>query len=135
MKIMIPFILSLFIGTTSWSHGPVDPITPPWPLRTLPVNKVEFPGRWVGVYWNTLWVVEVDPNISEDGRSNILIKSNANSIRFASGWLTEQKDVFVGKAVEGDSTFNIMIFRDDEGTKLRIAGTNRYFDLKLYKSQ
>lgn len=132
---LITILLCLFIGCTSWGRGPVDPITPPWPLRALPVNKVELPGRWIGFLYHTIWVVEIDSNIDEDGVSEIQIKSNTDLIPSAKGWLNERKNVFVGQVVDGGKTFNIMIFRDEQGTKLRVADTHGYFDLKLLKGE
>lgn len=134
MKFMI-FFLSLFIACTSWSRGPVDPITPPWPLRTLPVNKVEFPGRWIGVLYDTVWVIEIETNSNEEGHSDIQIRSNTNIMHAANGWLKEQKNVFVGQVLEQEKIFNIMVFRDAQGTKLRIADARGYFDLRLLKSE
>lgn len=135
MKFIPVLFLSFFIGCTVWSRGPVDPITPPWPLRTLPVDKLEFPGHWVGIISNTIWVIEIAPYVDETGRSGIKIKSNTDNIHYAAGWLLEQKGVFVGQALENGKSFNIMIFRDEQGTKLRIADTRGYFDLKLLKSE
>lgn len=135
MKFMTILFLSLFIGCTSLGRGPVDPITPPWPLRTLPVDKREFPGRWVGINFNTIWIIEINPYLDEQGRSGIKIKSNATKLRYAAGWLLEEKNVFLGQVIEGQTIYNIMIFRDDKGTKLRIADTRGYFDLKLFKNE
>ncbi|MGZ3769281.1 MAG: hypothetical protein ACXVCP_01930 [Bdellovibrio sp.] len=134
MKFMI-ILFSLFIASASWSRGPVDPIMPPWPLQTLPLNKYDFPGRWISVTHKTIFVVDIDFNGNGDGCSTIQIRSNANITQLANGLIKEYKGIFIGQVDDGSRILNIMIFRDDQGTKLRIADSRGYFDLKLLKSE
>lgn len=134
MKILV-ILFSCFVTCASWG-GPVDPIQPPWPLGTLPLNRLEFPGRWLSVNSNTVFIVDIDLNGKENGISEIKIRSNTRVINYAKGWVKEQKrGIFAGQVVDGNKLLNVMIFRDDEGTKLRIADTRGYFDLKLLKNQ
>lgn len=136
MKAFI-IILSLLTSCASWARGPVDPISPPWPLSisTLPVDLIYLPGEWVAYDHNSIWWIQITFNKEKNGLSEIYIRSNAVRNHEAAGWLVGQKNALVGQLVfNNERAVNIMIFRDKEGTKLRIAAESEtYYDLKLFK--
>lgn len=134
--LILPILLFSF---NLWARGPVDPVSPPWPLSisTLPVDFDGLPGEWVAYGHNTIWFIDIEPNANGRGLSGIHIKSNAIRTHDVDGWLGVQQNALVGQvAIDSDTTLDIMIFRDREGTKLRLGSSgDKYYDLKLYKRQ
>lgn len=125
-------VISLIISCAGWGRGPVDPILPPWPLRTLPINKVQLTGNWMAVNDGIVWLVQIQ--FSANGEiTSISMKSNASEHHHAEGWLKEQKKGLCGEIVFDGSVQNVILFRDEKGTSLRIADGEGYFDLMLHK--
>ncbi|MDG0817394.1 hypothetical protein [Bdellovibrio svalbardensis] len=130
-------VLGLFIATSAWARGPVDPISPPWPvsISTMPLEMEDLPGEWVAYSHNTIWFIQIEMNANGRGLAAIHIQSNAVRTHKVDGWLAFHKNSLAGEILfDGHASKQIMIFRDSEGTKLRISAPgDRYYDLKLYK--
>ncbi|QDK37472.1 hypothetical protein [Bdellovibrio sp. NC01] len=138
MKHFFLIILSLFFTAGSLAH-PGGPITPPWPLSisTAPLDIETLPGEWVAYSHNTIWFLQIELNANGRGLAAIHIQSNAIRNHKVDGWLAPDQNALIGEIlVDENRSQKIMIFKDKDGTKLRIAaGGNGYYDLKLYKRE
>ena len=138
MKCLLIF-LSLFILTlASIGHThPGGPVIPPWPvsISTQPLIIEDLPGEWVAYDRNSIWFIQIELDANGRGTAQIHVQSNAIRARKVDGWLAPQENSLSGEInFDGQRPVKIMIFRDHEGTKLRIAGPHEsYYDLKLYR--
>lgn len=137
MKFLTSLILILF--STSAFAGPGDGPIVPWPTNvireTIHIDEIE--GDWAAYASNSVWLIKIKQEDLEFGRSSIQIKSSALFTRQAAGWLYAGDRIFWGRLIM-DSTHAaaFVIFKDQDGTKLRLAkGNGRYLDLKLYRTK
>ncbi len=136
---ILAVVLGLFIATSAWARGPGDPISPPWPvsISTMPLDMQELPGEWVAYSHDTIWFIQIELNANGRGLAAIHIQSNAVRTHKVDGWLAPHENSLAGEIfLDGTRRNQIMIFRDKEGTKLRLsAPSDNYYDLKLYKRE
>lgn len=134
---IMAIVLGLFLANSAWARGPVDPISPPWPvsISTMPLEIESLPGEWVAYSHNTIWFIQIELNANGRGLASIHIQSNAVRTHNVSGWMEQLQNSLAGEIdFDGDRSSKIMIFRDNEGTKLRVSASGGgYYDLKLYK--
>lgn len=135
--IILIVLLGCCIVTTTWAR-PGDPISPPWPvsISTMPLEIESLPGEWVAYDHDTIWFMQIALNANGRGLAAIHIQSNAIRNHDVSGWLAPHTNSLAGELIiDGTHSSEIMIFCDQDGTKLRISSSTNggYYDLKLYK--
>ncbi|KYG64215.1 hypothetical protein AZI87_13310 [Bdellovibrio bacteriovorus] len=138
MKLLSSF-MAVFIMTSFSFAGPGDGPIVPWPTSVVreALNETTIYGDWVAYEHNAVWYINIQKDPLEIGRASIAISSGAVFTHKAVGSLYRGDNVFWGKLVmDANHSAAIVLYKDYEGTKLRIAkGHNRYVDVKLYRQK
>nr|WP_295905721.1 hypothetical protein [uncultured Bdellovibrio sp.] len=137
MKFLTSLLLIL-ISVVAFARSGDGP-TVPWPtsIDRESIFTEDLQGEWVAYGHNSVWYINIDQKDMEPERSSIQIQSAALFTRKASGWFLSADRIFYGKLkMDENHETAFVIFRDYEGTKLRIAtGSHRFLDLKLYRTK
>lgn len=138
MKFLIILLLTVCSLSTQ-ARGPGDGPIVPWPT-TVGLERLtceELQGNWTAYSHNTIWFLELYMDSTEGALSTLRIRSNALFNNKGNGWLEYDGRLFFGKLVlDHTHIYDIFLFKDRDGTKLRIAqGPLKYYDLKLYRKE
>lgn len=130
----------LFILFSAFAFaGPGDGPIVPWPTSVVreDICIEDIQGEWVAYAHNSIWFINIQQKDMEPERSSIEIKSAALFTRQAAGWLMSADRIFWGElTMDATHRSAFVIFKDADGTKLRLAkGNGRYLDLKLYRTK
>ncbi len=133
-KLILLFVL--FFSSFSFA-GPIIIIIWPTSLSKEVIHLYDLSGEWVAYSHNTIWFIEFHnlPRNTQDIAVNIT--SNAVRTHRAAGILSANNNTLIGEIITSDGKAHAaLLFRDHEGTKLRIASSSqKYYDLKLYPRQ
>ncbi|HEX7674035.1 MAG TPA: hypothetical protein VF412_07685 [Bdellovibrio sp.] len=140
MKCLLIFLSLFILAIASIGHThPGGPVIPPWPvsISTQPLIIEDLPGEWIAYDHNTIWFIQIELDANGRGLASIHMQSNAIRTHKVDGWLAPQENSLSGELnFDGQHSVKVMIFRDYEGTKLRIAAAHdSYYDLKLYRRE
>lgn len=138
MKTLILILLAVF-SITIHARGPGnggDP-TVPWPTNdSLQVlSKDYLNGEWMAFSHNSVWYLNFDCD-SANELTLLSMQSQALFTHKARGFLeVTDNRLYFGKIVmDANHIYSAIVFRDHEGTKVRIVKTpQQYFDLKIYR--
>lgn len=137
MKLYLALIFSGLMtwSTTGWT-GPGDGPVVPWPTKSLcyDISLESVKGSWFAFAHNSVWHIEIAPVPENREIYQISIYSQALFKKQASGLLTQDDKALVGIIhMDEEHVETILIYRDTDGTKLRIQNSDHSFsDIKLY---
>lgn len=135
MKFLMPLLLTWFCTPTY--AGPGDGPIVPWPTSVRETIQVEeLLGTWVAYDFNSVWNINIYPLLPGSNVVYVDIQSAALFTQNAQGILNDGDGLFWGDIIMDEShRSQILIYRDSEGTKLRLGkNKNKFFDMKLYRN-
>lgn len=137
MKIIASLILTLFCSLSF--AGPGDGPIVPWPT-SLRENIVieDIQGSWIGYSHNSIWNIDIYSAVGVSDVGVIRIRSEALFTNKAQGLLNDSNGFFWGEVImDLKHRAMVIIYKDTEGTKLRIVNTTnqKFHDIELYPAK